>query len=177
MEKQTVAASSNRHDCVPLYVVFDGEMMIDAPVKYVWRHAINYASWQNYSVNKHVSGPRGGEGEVVMLQKNEAVATSVTPFFARTIKLDPERRVIWKTYMENVDYFGIVEFRMSEIESKTRFCINLFYEWWLPREQEAELETLREQRLGVSKSIFATAYPRLKQLAESDAKATLAAAR
>jgi hypothetical protein len=169
MNKQDGIAN-DRQRMVPLHVVFEGEMTIDAPVRYVWRRAIDYPSWQNYSLNQHVSGPPGGEGEVVMLQKDENVVAAPTPFYARTIKIYPERRIIWKTYRDNVDYFGIVEFRMYEVEGRTRFFNNALYEWWLPAEQERELQAIGKERLAVTEALFSTVYPRLKQLAESDAR-------
>lgn len=168
MSEQAVVASKDGRKTAPVYVVFEGEMMIDAPARYVWRHAINYPSWQNYSVNRHISGPRGQEGEVVLLQKNENVYVS-QPYYARTIKVDPERRIIWKTYRDNSDYFGIVEFRLQEVDGRTRFHNNALYEFFVPYEEEGELETFRKERLSISEAVFATVFPRLKELAEREA--------
>ena len=71
----------------PVYVVREGEMILDASVKDVWPHVINYPSWQNYSIVQRISGAPGQEGEVVLLKKEEGKSAS-TPYYARTIKVD-----------------------------------------------------------------------------------------
>jgi len=139
----------------PVYLVYSGEIILDAPVKDAWRHVINYPSWQNFPIVEHVSGEPGHEGEVVLLKKEEAGLT-IGPYYTRTIKLDPERRVIWKVYLaelENVqgtggaDITGWVEFRLyDDGENRSRFWYNLIYELLVPYEHESELGRYREQQ-------------------------------
>src|SRR5579859_3780402 len=107
----------------PVDLVWNGEMLFDAGIEDVWRHLINYSSWQDYSVVQHVSGEAGQEGEVVLLNKVEPGFT-FPAYFARTIKLEPPRRVIWKTYPQStepdIDFSGIIEFRLNQEGPQTR---------------------------------------------------------
>jgi hypothetical protein len=164
MERST-AAKTDTVKRGPVYIVGDGEMLIDAPVKSVWPHVLSYPKWQDYSIVRHVSGKPGAEGEVVFLQKESGGVKSV-PYFARTIKLDPERRVIWKTFRENVEYFGIVEFRVEPVDGKTRFSYNVLYETVVPYEDESELETRSREGSESLTAYLAIVLPKLKTLAE-----------
>src|SRR5688572_4451745 len=127
----------------PVYLFWNGEMLLDAPVDKAWKHVLDYPSWQSYSSVEHVSGPPSQDGEVVRLRKDEK-GFAFPPYYARTIKLDPPRRVVWKTYPESTggqgDFFGIVEFQLHEAQGKTRFCYNTIYEFLVPHAEEAELE-------------------------------------
>src|SRR5215211_7634217 len=120
--KTHVSHSGGERRIAPVYVVCSAETMIDAPIGEAWRYAINYASWQNFPLIQHVSGELGQEGEVVLLSKEEKGFKSFPPYYARTVKLDPGRRVIWKTYpeerTEDNDFFGFVEFRLEEAQGK-----------------------------------------------------------
>jgi hypothetical protein len=167
--KSPAIASGAEQKVAPVYIVLERETMIDAPVKTVWRHALNYPSWQNYSIVQHVSGERGEEGEVVLLKKEETSAPT-TAYYARTIKIEPERRVIWKTFRENVNYFGIVEFRFHDVNGTTRFCNNSLYEHNVPYRDEAEIEAFRRQAYANMEELLASILPKLKAVAERDAQ-------
>jgi hypothetical protein len=162
------AANATEPTIFPIYVVLEREMVIDAPAQVVWRHALNYASWQNYSTVEHVSGLPGQEGEVVLLKKEE-VGSATTPYYARTIKLEPERRVVWKTFRNNVDYFGIVEFRLYDLGAKTRFCNNSLYEHNIACRNDCEAEAFRAQAYANMDALLAAIMPKLKKLAEQGA--------
>lgn len=159
------AGITDERKTAPVYIVREGEILIDAPIRDVWPHVVNYPSWQNYSIVQHVSGPPGQEGEVILLKKEEG-KTPTTPYYARTIKLDPERRVIWKTYRENVNSFGIVEFKVDPVEGKTRFSHSILYEHLVAYEDESELDAFRNQQYEYFELLTATVFPRLKVLAE-----------
>lgn len=153
----------------PVYLVMEGEFRIEAPLKAVWSHVLNYPSWQNFPVHKHVSGPPAGEGEVVMLRKEEKGFT-FPAYYALTIKLDPESRVLWKTYPaekgSEVEFFGIVEFRVREAQGGTRFSYNFLYEFQVPYQQESELEAFRKQQYENFTILLSSIFPKLKRLAE-----------
>jgi hypothetical protein len=155
----------------PVYLVLNGEMLLNAPIETAWRHMINYPSWQNYSTVRHISGIPGEEGEVVRLQKEEK-EFAFPPYFARTIRLDPPRRVIWKTYLEKgteeVDRFGIVEFRLVAEAVGTRFLYSLLYEFQVPFRHESELECFRNQQYANFAALLAVTHPKLRTLVESD---------
>lgn len=164
MNSQTTATPMS----APVYTILDGEFTIDAPVKDVWPHLLNFYGWQNFSVNKHISGKPGAEGEVILLKKEEP-GSSPNPYYARTIKLEPERRIMWKTYPEAGNYFGIVEFKLDDVGGKTRFSYHMLYENTVCYQDEAELAQFREFSYGRFEKIFAAVFPKLKKLAEKTA--------
>lgn len=142
--------------------------MIDAPLDEVWPHLLNFYGWQNFSVNKRISGKPGDEGEVILLKKEEP-GSSPNPYYARTIKLEPGRRIIWKTYPENGSYFGIVEFKLDNVGGATRFIYNVLYENMVSYQDEAELTQFHDYSYGRFEKIFAAVFPKLKKLAEKGA--------
>jgi hypothetical protein len=140
------ASTKNDRKVAPVYLVFTGEIMLNAPRDVAWPQAINYPSWQNYTIVQNVSGRPGEEGEVVLLKKEEL---NFPPYYARTIKLEPPSRVIWKVFLDKdaaMDLFGIVEFNLHEVGGKTRFCYNLLYEFMVPYTDESELKAFRDQQ-------------------------------
>lgn len=155
-------------EATPLYIVWNGEMMLDARPEDAWPHVINYPSWQNYSIVRHVSGEVGQEGEVMLLQKDEGGPSA--PYFARTIKLDPGRRIIWKTFCEKgsqeIEHFGIVEFKVDEAAGKTRFSYNLLYEFEMPPRSESELQAFRNEQYTGIQSLLAKVLPKLRDVVE-----------
>lgn len=156
----------------PVYFVRNGEVMLDASVRHAWPYVVNYPSWQNYSIVQHVSGEPGEEGEVVLLKKEEGIS-AFPPYYARTIKLEPEKRIIWKTYPEKKnqgrDYFGFVEFRVYDAQGRTRFCYNTLYEFLLSYRDEGELDAFRRQQNENAESVYSTVFLKLKELVEKGA--------
>lgn len=149
-----------------VYTVHRGDMMIDAPVERVWPWVIDYASWQNYSIQENVSGEPGAEGEVVRLKKDEP-GSSGTPYLARTILIEPERRIIWKTFMEDAPYFGIVEFEVEDVDGRTRFSYRTLYENVLPTTDPDEVAEFRRERTVGIEEMVASIFPKLKEYAEA----------
>jgi hypothetical protein len=165
---EKIAELADDRKIAPVYVIVERETLIDAPVKTVWQHAINYPSWQNYSIVKHISGIRGQEGEVTLLKKDE-LSSPTTAYYARTIKIEPERRIVWKTFRDNVNYFGIVDFRFYDVDGKTRFTNNSLYEHNIPYRDEAEIEAFRAQAYANMNELLSSILPKLKKIAESGA--------
>jgi hypothetical protein len=156
---------SDTKTVTPVYLFYIGEMIIDASVEEVWRHAVDYPSWQNYSLVQHLSGTAGQEGEVVLLKKEETSGT--TPYLARTIKLEPGRRIIWKTYREDSADFGIVEFAVEPVGSQSRFSYNTLYERNLVGQTTDEIEAFRARAEESASAVFAVVLAKLKALAET----------
>jgi uncharacterized protein YndB with AHSA1/START domain len=158
----------------PVYVVESGGMTIDAPTAEVWRLVLDYPSWQNFPVVQHVSGDPGGEGEVVLLRKEEK-GFVFPSYYARTIKLQPQRRVIWKTYPEKQspesNFFGIVEFRLDDRQGKTLFSYTLLYEFMVSYTDKSELDAFREKERENFKTLSTVIFPKLKALAEKSGSA------
>jgi hypothetical protein len=153
----------------PVYGVWGHEMTIAAPIDVVWRHVLDYASWQNFPVCKNVSGKSGEEGEVVMLRKEEQ-GFEFPPYYAITVRKDAPHRIIWKTWPEKgaheVDFFGIVDFRLAEVAGGTRFSNSLIYEFLVPYQNESELEDYRTQQDRNFRNLMAATLPKLKVLCE-----------
>jgi hypothetical protein len=151
---------------VPVYVVKSGELVLDGPLKKAYPHVLNYPSWQNYTSIEHVSGKPGKEGELVILKKEEE-GFSFPPYYARTIKIEPESRLIWKTYPVEKgleDFFGIVDFQLFPQGDKTRFCYNALYEFQVDYQSESEIEKLRTEQYKNFEALFAAVFPKLRQL-------------
>lgn len=151
----------------PTYVVLNGAAMLEADAKAAWAHIINYPSWQNYSIVQYVSGKAGQEGELLLLKKEERGASS-TAYYARTVKIEPERRIIWKIFREKPAEgeatFGIVDFSVQAAEGGSLFTYRLFYEFASPQGGEDDLELFREQKQQGIKNLLAAVIPKLEAL-------------
>ena len=149
-----------------VYVLWDGEMMLDASLSECWRCVLDYPSWQNYSIVRHISGEQGQEGEVVMLRREEPGVTH-SPYYAKTIKLELQRRVVWKTYplaTTDDEFFGIVDFRLSEQADQVCFRYSVLFEFMVPYSDESELHVRRDQRRADFEGLFAAILPALREL-------------
>lgn len=158
----------------PVYVVLDGDILIDAPLGKVWTHVMDPPSWQNYSVYQHVSGEPGKEGELMLLKKEERGSSS-TPYYARTVKIEPQQRVIWKIFREpgaedGGPRFGIVDFQVSRVEGKTRFSYDVLYEIAPPA--ESERQAFSDQMHQNFRTLLDTVVPKLKVLSEGKSAAS-----
>jgi hypothetical protein len=157
----------------PVYLLLEGEAFFDAPAERAWSSVVNYPTWQEYSVNQHVSGEPGGVGEVVLLKKEEGFAFPA--FYARTITLEPPRRLIAKTYpvdarqtgIDNVvDFFGIVRFTVDEVDERSRFSWSTLYEFVVRYQDEHELDAFRTSQNNNFTRAFASVLPKLQRLVE-----------
>jgi hypothetical protein len=153
----------------PVYLVWTGDMMIDARAADVWPHVLNYPSWQEYSLVQSVAGTPGQEGELVLLKKEES-GLQFPPYYARTVRLEPGRRVIWKVYLDagahHMDFFGIVDFRLHDAPGGARFDYTCLYEFMVPYSQESELEAFRLEQTRSFQAVFDVTFPKLKKVAE-----------
>ncbi len=159
----------------PVYLVLSGTLQIAAPPAEVWRHVLNYPSWQNFSSVQHISGRPREEGEVVHLIKEEK-GYSFPPYYARTIKLEPQRRAIWKTYPQSrsqeSDFFGIVDFRLEGAQGNTNFIYNTIYEFLVPHTDRSELDAFETEQHSNFQTLLTAIFPKLKLLAEAGAART-----
>jgi len=169
------AAADGIHRIAPVYLVWHGEFTLDAPPEEVWRHVINYTSWQNYSTVRHVSGERGQEGEVVLLQKDD-----LRPYYARTVKLDPGSRIVWKTFpqerTEENDFFGFVDFKVRDVQGRGCFCYDNLYEFRVRHREQTELDQFRQQLHEKAEVMFATILPKLQSVVANAHAAAVRAA-
>jgi hypothetical protein len=148
----------------PIYVTRTGSLNISAPIAIVWKHVLDYPSWQKYAIVETVAGEHNEEGEVLYLMKDEGL--DMEAYHARTIQLIPERRALWKTFREGQDYFGIVDFNVEKIsETETRFFYIVVYEFafGLEGEQAAAFEAQMNSNFD---KLTSNVIPRLKMVAE-----------
>jgi hypothetical protein len=151
-----------------VYLLWNGELLIDAPASVIWPHVLNYPEWQHFSITNRVAGRPNEEGEIVLLKKIEA-GFDFPPYHARTIKIESERRIIWKTYPEHTEdrsFFGIVDFVLNPHGGQTRFSYNLLYEFVRRGETEEEVARFTEAQRKSSQNVFDVIFPRLKRISE-----------
>jgi hypothetical protein len=165
-----MTASKTETKVAPVYVVLEGELLIDAPVEFTFPYMVDYPSWQDYSRVETVSGTRGEENEVVLLIKEEE-GFVFPPYYARIIKLEPNRRFLGKTWPVEVDdendFFGIVDFRVEDAgDGKTRFTYNTLYEFNVRYEDESELDAVRKSQEQNFANLTSAVMPKLKELVE-----------
>jgi hypothetical protein len=168
--------SNDTRKSAPVDLVFSGEVLIDKPVDEVWPHVVDYSSWQEFPICEHVSGPVGAEGEVVRLQKEE-LGIRTPPYYAKTILLEPGKRIIWKCWPEAVtpdnDFLGasdlsaVVQFSVEPQGEKTRFSYTNVYEFIVLHRDEAELESFRSENIPLYEGAFGHIFGNLKHLAET----------
>lgn len=163
MDTQAASAQADRK-VDPVYLIFTGEVLLDAPRNVAWARVINYPSWQSYSIVRNVSGEPGQEGEVVFLKKEEL---NFPPYYARTISVEPPNRVVWKVWLEpggEIDTFGIVDFVLHDANEKTRFCYNCLYEFLVPHSTESELQEFREHKYNEYNAGLSANWAKLKEM-------------
>jgi hypothetical protein len=173
MSFDSVDAASGRKTA-PVYMFWDSELVLNAPPQAIWPYLVNYPSWQSYSKVERIFGRAGEVGEVVKLIKEEK-GFVFPAYYARTIKIEPGYRIVWKTFLEKgtteIDRFGIVDFRLYEgkAEGETRFVDHLMYEFLVPYEKESELDEFRKRQDENFHNLFAATRPKLKKLVEGGA--------
>lgn len=168
-ETRPAASPESTAEVAPVYLVWNAETTLDLPAQEVWPYVVDFPSWQNYSRVEHVSGKPGREGEVRLLQNAEK-GFEVPPFYARTIKLEPGHRIVWKCYPSlketGKEFIGFAEFRLDEEQGRTRFSYSILYEFQMPRSNEIEREAFLKQQHENMDALFALFVPRLKRLVE-----------
>jgi hypothetical protein len=168
MSEQNVTTDGER-STAPVYLVLTGDLMLDAPIAEAWVHVSQYWTWNHFAVRQHISGEPGQEGELVLLRKEEK-GFLFPPYYARTIKVDPGRRMIAKTYPEKgtseVDFFGFVDFSVHEQGERTRFCHNTIYEFLVPYKNESELEEFRRSQYANFDALTSSTFSKLKALCQ-----------
>jgi hypothetical protein len=157
----------------PVYVVGTGEVLLEAPRKKVWPHIIHYTTWQAYTITEHISGKAGEEGEVVLLKKDDGTGIVTPAYYARTVRIEPERRIIWKTFTDNgdqeINFSGVVDFRLQETNGTTAFWYNFVSEYLVPNKNERELAEFRDQQYANFAEVSKVIFPKLKSLVERQA--------
>jgi Polyketide cyclase / dehydrase and lipid transport len=172
-----MSSKGDEQGAVPVDLVFSGEVELDAAPHDVWPYVLDYASWQNFPVARRIGGEAGQEGELVLLQAEEDGHT-IGPFYGRTIKLEAERRIVWKMYVDPqqgvgwiegaLDFSGTVDFRLEPSgEGRTTIHWNNIYEYRVTDRGPEATDAWRRRQQEETEAALAAVWPRLKQLVES----------
>ena len=144
------------------HVVFQFETTIDRPAEVIWPHLIDLGSWIDFDLI-HVSGPRGGEGEIFRLYEGQ-------DFFLKTTKIIPNK--LWvganiSPRFRGEDSTGIGLLKLTEIDDKTvvSSIMSRSYLWTEegpnPTEATRRSEAFIESTRASWEEQF---FPRLKEL-------------
>jgi hypothetical protein len=152
----------------PAYVLLAEEFLLDAPPAIAWPLVIDYPSWQNYAVVRTLDGIPGAVGEVVQMHKDED-GFEFPPYFARTLLIEPEHRIVWKTFVDPDDeedpLFGIVEFRLSPSgEDQTLFWSSLTYQFKVRHRSAEELQQFEAAQNENFRNLVGSTHPKLRAL-------------
>lgn len=153
----------------PVYLVWTQDLVIEAAPAAVWPHVLDYPKWQQFAITERISGEANTAGEIVLLKKIEA-GFDFPPYYARTILLELNRRIIWKTYHHEsapMGFVGFVDFTLKPEEARTRFTYNIIYEFLLDNSDSAEREAFRREQQAASQRVFDSIFPKLKRLVET----------
>jgi hypothetical protein len=113
--------------------VYYATIAIDADLAQAWRKLLDYQSWNPTFAGANVT-PVGGdfqsEGEQVLIRKllSDAKGDRLPDFYAETVKIVPQKHVVWCVYPKEGDGFrNFVDFGLSDVSPGVRFDI-YYYE-------------------------------------------------
>jgi hypothetical protein len=158
----------------PVDLFLSGQFKLDASAAQAWPVVLDYTAWQTYPIAENVSGQPGELGEVVRLRK-VAESFETPPYFARTVALEPGRRIVWKVYPEKsgkeevflgaVGFSGYVDFQVSEAgEDSALFSYNAIYEYLVSHEEDSELSGFRAKSSAEIEVMYDAMWDRLREL-------------
>lgn len=158
---------------MPVYLIMDGELLLDAPVDVAWPCVTDFPSWQGFTtVDREIEGVKDEAYEVFRLFKEEEGFEWPEPYYARTLMVDPEKRIVWKTFPTNVPegtgYFGIVDFRLeSADDGKSLFSYHFVYEFNGPFDSEEERHAYGKMQEENFKVLWTSIGPKLEHYVAS----------
>lgn len=145
---------------------------IARPASVVWPFMLNLVKWKTYAAGpKHLSGPVGGVGEV-LLGSESAAESGCDPerLYLKVLRIDRNHQVLMKLWNEVGDQAkGYVDFTLNEVNGGTQFTYSVYLE---TRSESKSLETFTEaQKRGqqLAELRFDKENKRLKELVEAQA--------
>ena len=145
--------------------VYFAESLVRCDIGMAWRILLDYTTWNpSYAgaTVTRIEGAAGTEGELVLISNNWSYAerTGFPPYYARTVKLVPGRRVVWYCYakeglafQDQQDPFrNFVDFGLTPEGGGIRFL----YSYYQQTRQTDEAITRERQFLG--QKLQATAH-------------------
>lgn len=109
---------------------YHSEATLSCSLEDAWRLLLNIPSWNPAFVGATtipICGDSNSEGELVEISFTDATGVSQPPFFARTIKVVPDRLIAWYCYPKLDDAFRIfLEFSLIEVPAGIRFSIQWY---------------------------------------------------
>jgi hypothetical protein len=159
------SANAIRYQLEPVYVVCDAERLIARERADCWTHVLDYTSWQDYRSRETIAGTPGEIGEVVRLEMGEAGMESFPPYLAKTICIEAQRQIVWKTFSiqgeAESEFFGIVNFRLNDAPAaQTRFAASVYYEYRLEWPNAAARAQFAHDRKAELVTLMATLLER-----------------
>ncbi|WP_226019053.1 hypothetical protein [Novosphingobium sp. FKTRR1] len=118
--------------------VYHAESLTHCSPAHAWQVMKNFQDWEPSFVGatvKHVSGVRGGEGEVMLIHKDVAdeEGKPLDEFVTVTARLEPGRRIVWYAFPKHgLTFRNFVDFSLVPTRSGTKFVINYFAQEVLP---------------------------------------------
>jgi len=150
---------------------YEVDILIDRPVRDVWKNFLDIGSWvMNFDIEE-VSNPKRVLGAITRVSPKNAEETGLSPplyHYCKIIKLVPERHYLLKTYSEKGGSYGLQvigfdDFRFIVKDGKTKVIFNIFAEM----KGEAVVKDPESVSLESSREGMAQNLNNLKRLVES----------
>lgn len=112
--------------------VYYAESVVNCPLNHAWRALLNYQAWNPSFAGAqvtHTHGEQGREGEIVQIQKSimDASGKPWPEFYAETVKLVPQRHVVWFVYSKAGDLSrNFVDFGLEPATSGVKLSIQYY---------------------------------------------------
>lgn len=124
-------AGQNTHNWTPS--VYYAEILVNCTKEKAWKAMLDYQAWNPTFIGAQVTpvcGKPGTEGEVVRIGKqlSDVNGDPLPEFFAETVKVVPERHIVWYVHPKEGDAFcNFVDFGLVEAGGEVKFQV-LYYE-------------------------------------------------
>src|SRR5262245_58205337 len=104
-----------------LPTVYYAESLVNCTLRKAWKIMLDYQSWNPTFAEAEVIPVRGEpstEGELVLIRKSltDVKGEPLPQFYAETVKVVPDRRIVWYVYPKEGDAFrNFVDFGLTEV--------------------------------------------------------------
>lgn len=157
-------------------LVFSGTIALPGTAETIWPLIEDYTGWQDFSKAEPISGTPGAVREVVLLKKEEPGLETFPPYYARTMKVERPRQIVWKTFPQrrsgtDPTFFGIVDFRLDPRGAQCDFTYNVYYEFVVDMTDDAKVAAYEAEMTAGFQQLFASAFPKLIKLCKAAQRA------
>lgn len=110
--------------------IYYAESTVNCRIQKAWELMLNYQTWNPGFLGATITrvlGEPNSEGEVVQIGLLDPTGRPLPPFYARTMKVEPCRRIAWYCHSKLDDSFRtFLEFGLAALTSGTRFSIQWY---------------------------------------------------